>query len=220
MTHAEQELQKLKNDMREMMDLVQNQMRKAKESMLNNDKELAREIIYYEKRVNAFELKIDRDCENILALFNPVAVDLRFVLANFKINTHLERIGDNAEGIAKYVTELTRPFDAEAINKMQLTEMFDTSYSMLADVIQSYDVEDSKLARRVFKKDDTLDTINMHAPVNAVELIKTAPDNALENLYLLSTIRKLERNGDLIENVAEEIIFYIEAKVLKHHKKK
>jgi phosphate transport system protein len=220
MTHAEQELQKLKNDMREMMDLVQNQIRKAKDAMLNNDKELAREIIYYEKRVNAFELKIDRDCENILALLSPVAVDLRFVLANFKINTHLERIADNAEGIAKYVTELKTPFDAEAIKKMQLAEMFDTSYSMLADVIQSYDVEDSKLARRIFKKDDQLDVINMQAPANAVELIKATPDKAIDILYLLSTIRKLERDGDLIENIAEEIIFYIEAKVLKHNKKK
>lgn len=220
MTHTEQELLKLKNDMREMMELVQNQMRKAKDAMLNNDKELAREIIYYEKRVNAFELKIDRDCENMLALFSPVAVDLRFVLANFKINTHLERIADNAEGIAKYVTEIAKPFDADAITKMQLAEMFDTSNSMLADVVQSYDLEDSKLARRIFKKDDQLDAINMHAPISATELIKANTDKSIEILYLLSTIRKLERNGDLIENVAEEIIFYLEAKVLKHNKKK
>jgi len=220
MTHLEQELQKLKMDMHDMMELVQHQMQKAKDAMLNNDKELAREIIYYEKRVNAFELKIDRDCENILALFSPVAVDLRFVLANFKINTHLERIADNAEGIAKYVTEVGTPFEAEAIAKMKLAEMFDTSNSMLADVIQSYQSEDTKLARRVFKKDDQLDEINKNAPFITLDLLKAGLDKTLENLYLLSTIRKLERNGDLIENVAEEIIFYLEAKVLKHVKKK
>src|SRR5690242_1751281 len=113
MTHAEQELQKLKGYMREMMELVQNQMEKAKDAILNGDKELAQEVIYYEKRVNAYELKIDRDCENLLALFNPLAVDLRFVLANFKINTHLERIGDSAEGIAKYVTFVDHPFNGD-----------------------------------------------------------------------------------------------------------
>ena len=78
-THSEKELLKLKEDMYDMMLLVKSQSEKSRDVVKNFDKELAREVRYYEKRVNAFELKLDRDCENILALYNPVAIDLRLV---------------------------------------------------------------------------------------------------------------------------------------------
>ena len=83
--------------------------------MLNFDKNLAREVISKEKRVNAYELKIDRDCEDIFALFSPVAIDLRFLLAVLKINTNLERTGDIAEGVAKYVLNAEKHFSAEIL---------------------------------------------------------------------------------------------------------
>ena len=106
MTHLEIELQSLKSEMIEMFGLVLSQIEKSKESLVRLDKDLAREIMVNEKRVNGFELKIDRDCENIIALFHPVAVDLRFVLACLKINSNLERIGDIAEGIARFILEI------------------------------------------------------------------------------------------------------------------
>ncbi|MBL8103852.1 MAG: phosphate transport system regulatory protein PhoU, partial [Anaerolineales bacterium] len=98
MTHLDTELKALKEDMHEMFRLVLSQLEKSKTALISLDKDLAREVIVNEKRVNSFELKLDRDCENIIALFNPVAVDLRFVLASLKINSNLERIGDIADG--------------------------------------------------------------------------------------------------------------------------
>src|SRR6266487_6194075 len=111
MTQLEIELQHLNKEVVNMWNLVQSQLVKSMSSLLNFDKDLAREVVLLEKRVNGSELKIDRDCENIFALFNPLAVDLRFVLAVLKINSNLERIGDIADGIARYVVETPDSFD-------------------------------------------------------------------------------------------------------------
>src|SRR5436189_1086180 len=111
MTHLDIEITRLKQEAVDMFELVITQLSKARAALLNYDKELAREVTFNEKRVNALELKIDKDCENIFALMNPVAIDLRFVLAVLKINSNLERIGDIADGIARYVSESENAFD-------------------------------------------------------------------------------------------------------------
>ena len=111
MSHLDIELQQLKSETIKMWLLVNLQLAKGKESLLKLDKDLAREVILSERRVNAYELKLDRDCENIFALFNPVAVDLRFVLAVLKINNNLERTGDIVEGIAKFVLNVDSNFE-------------------------------------------------------------------------------------------------------------
>lgn len=216
MTNLDVELKQLKEEALEMFSLVASQLMKANNSLLNNDKELAREVNFYEKRVNALELKIDKDCENTFALFNPLAVDLRFVLAVLKINSNLERIGDIADGIARYVVENPNSFDKELIQLTQLNDMFSIAVSMLDDVRSSFNSEDTKLARGIFKKDDSLDEINSKANSVVEAFILEHQDRIGQCLHIISTIRKLERTGDQIKNIAEEIIFYIEAKVLKH----
>jgi phosphate transport system protein len=220
MTHLEIELTKLKEDMLEMFQMVLTQLAKAKDSLMRLDTDLAREVIVTEKRVNSFELKLDRDCENIIALFNPVAVDLRFVLANLKINSNLERIGDIAEGIAKFVINIELGLEQELLSNTRLLEMYDTGNSMLTDVMTAYEKEDTSLARSVFEKDETLDEINAVATIAVAEFIVSHTDRIHQSLYALSTIRKLERVGDQCKNIAEEIIFYVEAKVLKHNLKR
>ncbi|MBL7930044.1 MAG: phosphate signaling complex protein PhoU [Bacteroidia bacterium] len=219
MTHLDTELKALKEDMHEMFRLVLSQLEKSKTALISLDKDLAREVIVNEKRVNSFELKLDRDCENIIALFNPVAVDLRFVLASLKINSNLERIGDIADGIAKFALSIKLMPEKELLEKTRLVEMFDVSLEMMRDVMAAYENEDTKLARSVFKMDDVLDEINLNASTSVAEFIKSHQDRINQSLYALSTIRKLERVGDQCKNIAEEIIFYIEAKVLKHSKK-
>src|SRR5271170_2185050 len=109
------ELAELKKEVVNMWNLVHSQLVKSNISMVNFDKNLAREVVSREKRVNGLELKIDRDCENIFALLTPVAVDLRFVLAVLKINSNLERIGDIAEGIAKYILSVENAFKTELL---------------------------------------------------------------------------------------------------------
>ena len=101
----ESELVLLKKEIDEMWTLVYNQLDRAGESVLTLDRELAQQVLIHERRVNAFELKIDSDVEDIIALYTPVAIDLRFVLAMLKINTNLERLGDFAEGIARFAIE-------------------------------------------------------------------------------------------------------------------
>jgi phosphate transport system protein len=216
MTHLEIEVKQLKEEVLEMFELIVMQMRKSHLSLISWDKELAREVNFNEKRVNALELKIDKDCENIFALFNPLAIDLRFVLAVLKINYNLERIGDIADGISRYVTEAEAPFDKGLLTETRLEDMFLMAIRMLEDVMKSFDQEDTKVARGIFQKDDVLDEINANADRVIEEFIRKNPDKIRQSLHIVSTIRKLERTGDQIKNVAEEIIFYLEAKVLKH----
>jgi phosphate transport system protein len=216
MTHLDIEIKRLKLEMIEMFEIILLQMRKSHASISTLDRELAREVNFNEKRVNALELRIDKDCENIFALFNPVAIDLRFVLASLKINYNLERIGDIADGICRYVTAANEPFDKELLTVTRINEMFDMAIAMLEDVRKAYELEDSKMARGIFQKDDLLDEINGAANTVVENYIREHPDKISHSLHIISTIRKLERTGDQIKNVAEEIIFYIEAKVLKH----
>jgi len=217
MTPLENELTALKTELVNMWILVQSQLNKAKEAMIQFDKDLAREVLIKEKRVNSFELKIDRDCENIFALHCPVAIDLRFLLAALKINTNLERIGDIAAGIALYVVESSVNFDTGTLEKTSLIHMYDEAVNILIDTRTAFEKEDTVLARSIFKRDDVLDKINDNAPNSVAEIIRADINSLPEALYILSIIRKLERVGDQAKNIAEEIIFYVEAKILKHY---
>jgi phosphate transport system protein len=219
MSHLDIELQQLKAETVKMWTLVNLQLHKGRESLLNLDKDLAREVILGERRVNAYELKLDRDCENIFALFNPVAVDLRFVLAVLKINNNLERTGDIAEGIAKFVLNIEGDFDRRLLEVTRLVEMYEAANKMMNAVLESFEKEDTSLARKVFQQDELLDEINMKASSAIEEYIREQPSQIQPALYALSVIRKLERVGDQAKNMAEEIIFYVEAKVLKHRSK-
>jgi phosphate transport system protein len=217
MTPLENEINALKKELVSMWILVQSQLNKAKEAMVQFDKDLAREVLIKERRVNSFELKIDRDVENIFALHCPVAIDLRFLLAALKINTNLERIGDIAAGIALYVVESSVNFDVKVLESTSLLRMYDEAVNILIDTRTAFEKEDTVLARSIFKRDDVLDAINVSAPGAIADVIKADMNSMPESLYILSIIRKLERVGDQSKNIAEEIIFYVEAKILKHY---
>jgi phosphate transport system protein len=212
-------MQELKDQTIDAMHLVRSQLAKSQEAFLHMDATLAQEIIHYENHVNASELAIDRECEKIFALFHPVAIDLRFVLASLKIINHLERIGDHACGVARTVAILETPFSEELLKELRFREMFDTSISMLDDAVHAFNFEDTKLARWIFGKDTTLNAINQEAGRIISEALRKDPDNAIRYLNLFSTMRKVERIGDLTKNIAEDTIFFIEAKVLKHKSK-
>lgn len=218
--HLDSELKLLKDNVLELMFLVKNQLEKGQKALDNFDEELAHEIMANEKRVDSLELTIDRDCENLLALHNPVAVDLRFVMAAFKINSDLERIGDHANSIAKYIVDFGRKIDEENMKTMRLDEMYDTANKMVSNIFNAFITEDTGLARKVFRLDETLNQINREVSGSTAELIEQEVSQTKNYLYLFSIVRKLERVGDLSKNIAEELIFYLEAKVLKHKKMK
>ena len=216
MTQLENEIAGVKRELVNMWILVQSQLNKAKEAMVQFDKDLAREVLIKEKRVNSYELKIDRDCENIFALYCPVAIDLRFLLAALKINTNLERIGDIAAGVALHVVESSVNFDTRALESTSLLRMFDEAINIFLDTRSAFEKEDTVLARSIFKRDDVLDAINENAVETVSAVIRDDMNAMTEALYMLSIIRKIERVGDQSKNIAEEIIFYVEAKILKH----
>ena len=200
--------------------LVRKQLRKSAQALTSVDKNLAREVIFNERRVNAEELKIDKDCEKFVALFNPVAIDLRFVFAAFKINSHLESIGDSAKGIARVVLEMDKGFDPKLLEDLQLMRMYDLADSMIEDNVQALRTDDTTVARMVFNKDVEIDNINKLANSVIANYISMGGNDVASLLNLISVVRRFERVGDLSANIAEEIIFHVEAKVLKHEKEK
>ncbi len=218
----ESELASLKSEVDEMWMLVYNQMDRAGEAILTLDKELARQVIVYEKRVNASELKLDSEVEDIISLYNPIGVDLRFVLAVLKMNSNLERIGDFAEGIARFVDQFTEPaLDSELVAQLQLDKMITEVLGMLRLAKEALDKESIELASQIFAKDTIVDQININAPkvLSDYILANPNPEAILTCFNLQSVVRKLERSGDHITNMAEEIVFFVDAKVLKHKKK-
>lgn len=220
MINLEQQREALDQAGLEMFRLCEKQMLNSRDAFFNHDSDLAEEVIRTENRVNALDLKIDRDCERFIARYNPVAGDLRFVLALRKITFDLERIGDHAYGISRYVIELDIPIAQDLLEKLRFPEMYDSALSMLEDITKAYKGKDTKHARKVFKKDKLLNKINLNSFNIISEDVKKDPLLIDQYLLLFSIVKKTERIGDLITNIAEEIIFYREAEILKHRKKK
>ncbi len=204
----------------DMLHLCISQLKKAKEAFVNHDSDLAEEVMNIENRVNALDLKIEKDCEKFIALYNPVAIDLRFVMAVRKINYDLERIADHAYGISKYVVNVDRKIPASLFTAVDFEKMFDTILVMFDDISDAYENKNAKSARKVFKKDKILDEINVQSFFAIEKEIKKDNSTIAEALLLFSVVKKFERVGDHIKNIAEEIIFYIDAEVLKHSRKK
>ncbi len=218
MSTLELELHVLKDNLVDMLSLVRNQMVKCKEAIEKKDVDLAEDVISGEKKVNVQEIAIDRDCESILALYTPVATDLRFVLATLKITNDLERIGDNAKSLARFVKGNIKKIPQELFREYELVGMLDVLIEMLRDMGEALQNSDTKLARKTTKKDEALNDYYKNAFKTTVSLVKEHPDEAKSLLELLGLARNLERAGDLTKNIAEEIVFHIEAKVLKHKK--
>jgi phosphate transport system protein len=220
MNHLDTELKSLKANVISMWLLVISQLEKSRKAILLGDKDIVQEIKINEKRVDEFEVKLNLDCENILALFNPVAVDLRFVVAVLKINYNLERIGDYAKSIADYSNLMSKKLDKKVYKTIGLQDMFELSFTMLNDALRAFENEDAQLLRSIFQLDKDLDKMNDEAVKKICEWIQIKSNEAPDALNLHSMVRKLERVGDQVKNIGTEIIFHTEAKMLLHTKKK
>lgn len=220
MRHLEQEITALRHDIIEMWRMTISQVYNAGEAILSFNKELAMQVSMREKKIDAYELKIDSACENIIALHQPVAIDLRFVLAVLKINSNLERIADFANGVARIL--ISNPsiiLDAGIITDTKLNDMIKHVNTMLTLSLEAFENEKPQIAANIFSEDYLVDEINKNAAIKIADYIKQNPDRAFECLELMSVVRKLERIGDHCSNMAEEIFFYTDAKVLKHSSK-
>lgn len=218
---VETELQTIKQSVSEMWELVRKQFDHAYDALMTGDKNLAGVVVGREKRVNAYELKIDSDIEDFIALYNPVAIDLRFSLAMLNICNNLERLGDYAEGIARFV--LRNDVDEKTrgiIREMRLPQMYELVKGMYECVYKALRERDIDAAKSVLGKDDEIDALN-HSSLDRLTDYATAhPESVRLCLEISALFRKLERAGDHINNLAEQTVYYIDAEVLKHRTNK
>lgn len=199
-----------------MLAMVKGQMEKCIDAIRKRDVVIAREVVADERKINGQELAIDRDCENILALFTPVATDLRLVMATLKIANDLERIGDSAKSLAKVLIKESGKKRRKWMEDLQFVKMLEVLVSMLKQMGRALRKEDTAPALSALKKDKVLNRLYEQALKTTADLIRKHPDDSKPILTLFLMVRNLERSGDLTKNIAEEIVFQIEARVMKH----
>jgi len=220
MINIEEQRSALNQSCEEMMLLCQTQMAQAFEAFTAFDTDLAEAVILKETHINALDLKIEKDTDKFIALYNPVATDLRFALALLKMNYNLERIGDQAFDIANNIIDLDEKLIPELITKLQFDNMYKTLSSMFQDVVIAFTNDNVKQARKVFKKDKIINKINAKAFLVVSEQVIKQPKYVKQYLTALLVMKKFEKIGDLLKNISENIIYYIDAKLILHKKNK
>jgi phosphate transport system protein len=212
--HFQRELESLKTSLIKMGSVVEENIALAIRSVMENNQELALKVIESDTRVDALEIEIDNAIVDLLALQQPVASDLRFILAALKINNDLERIGDHAVNIAQAQVLCSLP-NVELMD--EIPKMVEITRTMLKDAIDSFILLDPVKARIVLKTDDQIDDLNRIVIRKVIELLKSNKQTAECGLELSLVSRNLERVADLATNIAEEVIFHTQARVVKHH---
>jgi len=215
--HYNIEIEDLKKSLMRMAALVDEQIERAMKALRDNDIEVIKGIKAKDLEIDAYDNLIQTQCENVLALFQPVASDLRFILASIMINNNLERCGDIAVNIAQRVKKLTG--NHQLLVESNLVEMAASARQMVKDAIDSFIGRDSQLARKVLQSDDVVDNLNREAFKYA--LSKMESENILIEpcAHLIVLSRQVERLADHATNIAENLIFYVEAEQVTHKKK-
>jgi phosphate transport system protein len=213
--HFEKELEQLTASLVAMSRIVGESLDNALDAVLGDSAEHAQTVFEKEKSVNRMEVEIDNGVVDILALRQPVAKDLRLILAILKINNDLERIGDHAVNIAESAVTLVRTPGMEPL--LMIPEMSALVRRMYADSIRSFTELSPETAQQVLSLDDTVDELNRTMIAEIVRLIKADQTTIEGNLELARISRNLERVADMATNIAEEVIFYTQAKFVKHH---
>jgi phosphate transport system protein len=211
----EHELEGLKTSLVKMGSVVEDAIATAIRSLLNRDEALAQKVIDADERINSLELEIDNAILDLLALQQPVASDLRFILASQKINNDLERIGDHAVNIAESVQALKQ--FPEVAPVAEIPRMAEITRTMLKEVLDSFIQPDPRTALGVLKRDDEIDELNRGVARHVIDLVRKNPLATESALALVRVSRNLERVADLATNIAEEVLFYTQARIVKHH---
>ncbi len=212
--HLQKDIDNLKNKVITMSGEIEDRVIKATLSIINRDEKLANVVIDADSDIDQMEVDIEEHCLKILALYQPVAIDLRFIIAVLKINNELERIGDIAVNIAERgaflatCKEIEIPFD--------IKKMATKVESMLTRSIDALVHMDVTLAHRIRAEDDEVDEYNRAMYANIKEVIKKNPDHINCILHSISAGRHLERIADLATNIAEDVIYLVDAEIVRH----
>jgi phosphate transport system protein len=208
------QLDKLKTRLIKMCSLVDEQVELALQAIDEGNTELADLVIERDDKVDKFDVKIEKICQKIFALTQPVAMDLRLIMSALTIDTNLERIGDIAVNLAESVKEFKKKPDF--FDKTRLKEMSVVSREMIKNAIDSFIDGDPKLAQKVIESDDQVDDLNVVNHNILKEIMKEKPENIEPGVTLLVISRNLERLADHATNIAEDVYFIVEAQMIKH----
>ncbi|QBG47238.1 phosphate signaling complex protein PhoU [Verrucomicrobia bacterium S94] len=212
--HLEKELERLKKLIYALSARVDENLELAVKSFLENDVDLARQVMDSDVRIDELEIEVEEECLKALALYQPVAIDLRFIIAVMKMNNDLERIGDLAADIAKngmHINQAPRP-------KVPL-DLYQMTYLAKAIVRKTLDALiniDTYLAREVIRDDEEINEMKREMKAEIVEALKREPEHADSLMTLSAITHRLERIGDHASNIAEDIIYMVEAEIVRH----
>ncbi|MBS0208407.1 MAG: phosphate signaling complex protein PhoU [Planctomycetes bacterium] len=212
--HLNRQLEHLKDEVIYVGALVEAALAKAISALRTRDEQLAREVIAADSEIDGMEVAVEKDCLNILALLQPVALDLRFVVAVLKINNDLERIGDLAKNIAKRVLVIARVPAIEI--PVEFTEMARLAQAMVKQSLDALVTADGSLARQVRGDDDAVDELRDAIEAQILAAIAECPDQTEILLKVASVARHLERLADMATHIAEEVIYMVEGSIVRH----
>ena len=213
--HLQNEINKLKKKLLALSAVVEESFAKAVRSVNERNTQLAKEVIENDQAIDMEEVEVEEECLKIMALHQPVAVDLRFLVAVLKINNDLERIADISVNIAERSIYLCRdnpiemPFDFD--------EMTKKTRSMLTRALDSLIQQDPKIAHQVCADDDAVDAINRKMYNQVYDEIRNNPHLVEPLIHCLSISRHLERIADYTTNIAEDVIYMVEGTIIRHN---
>lgn len=213
--HFEDELQALKNRLLEMGALVEDRVHRAVHSLIDRKVEEAEVIITADRAINDLHIEIDDRCLKLLATQTPLAVDLRLITSAMKINSDLERIGDQAVNIAENVVKILPHPPLKPL--IDIPRMAEIAEKMTRDALDSFVRRDPALARDVLRRDDEVDQLKDQVFRELLTYMMADPGTIQRALCLILISRNLERVADHATNIAEDVIFLVEAKDVRHH---
>jgi phosphate transport system protein len=214
-THFQKELQELKENLLNMAAIVEEAIRNSVQSLVKRDSDLARKTFEVEDRINKLELAIDEMCLKLLALRQPMATDLRFITSAMKITTDLERMGDQAVNISERAISLNE--EPQIKPYIDIPRMAEIAQTMVKDVLDAFVNRDPKLARSVCARDDVVDGLNDQVVRELLTYMLSDSKTITRSVHLMIVARCLERIADHATNIAEDVIFMVDALVIKHH---
>jgi phosphate transport system protein len=212
--HLERDLENLQRDLLQLAASVEDAIHKAIHALQDRDAALAEQVIEGDNQIDSDENRVEEECLKILALHQPVAVDLRRIAAALKINAELERMADLAEDIAERAERLAELPVIPTPRKLQ--RMTDLTVSMVRQSLDAFVHLDARLARTVCRLDDEVDQHNVAIIDELVGMMKSSPDMVEPCLSLFSAVRHLERIADHATNIAEDVVYLIVGEIIRH----
>lgn len=212
--HLQRDLDSLKKDIVHLGSLVQNSTQSVVEFLGTKSEQQLQDVLEYEDRINELEVDIEEHCLKVLALHQPVAIDLRFIIVIMKVNNDLERMGDQAVNISHRVKSLMD--GPELPISLPIDEMTNAVQRMVSLSLEALVSQDPAIARKVVDMDDIVDDLNAQTYDLIRETIQANPSLVNSAMSMATISSNLERIGDLCTNIAEEVIFMVEGQVIRH----